>query len=1107
MPKIYDNIQNRLHIGLLDSLATSWKADFCVGYFNLRGWGILNENIDHFNGKDECCRLLVGMQRPEEDLLKLALSNINEGLMDNPKALAIRKDIARSFRKQLTLGIPNNQDEKTLQKLKHQLIDEKVKVKLFLGHPLHAKLYLLHRTDKVSPLIGFVGSSNLTMSGLSSQGELNVDVLDQDAALKLQNWFDDRWNDRWCIDITKELIEIIEESWAAEKLIPPYYVYLKIAYHLSQEARSGINNYIIPKILKDELLPYQSSAVSLAARHLDKRNGVLIGDVVGLGKTLTATAVAKLFEETFFTETLIICPKNLVRMWDQYVHTYQLRGKVISISKINKSFIDQMPRFRVVIIDESHNLRNRQGKKYAFVKEYIDKNESKVILLTATPYNKTYLDISNQLRLFIPEDRDLGFSPERFVASVGGPIEFMAKYQYSPNTLLAFEKSGFSEDWQELLKIFMVRRTRTFIKNSYATYDEERDQHYITFNNGQINYFPTRLPKRVEYSFDETDPSDIYVKLYSPDVVAVINRLHLSRYGLGNFIDPSQQFATDAEEIIISNLSRAGKRLMGFCRTNLFKRLESSGFSFLISLARHISRNCMFIYAIEQNLPLPIGQQEAAIMDEYLEEEEFDTEDEHAGHIVIQADIDSYKEIAKRHYHKCEQDAAKYKWISSSLFTADLLNFLIDDVDRMLSILTIGHQWNPNEDKQLNAFVDLCLLKHPTEKILLFTQFADTARYLSEQLGKRGVSDCALVTGQTENPTEYAIRFSPKSNKSNLNKSEIRVLITTDVLSEGQNLQDAHIVVNYDLPWALIRLIQRAGRVDRIGQESPAITCYSFLPHDGLERIIGLRNRLTQRITQNAEIVGADETFFDGDPVNITDLYNEKSGILDDDDGEVDLTSQAYEIWNQAIKANPELKKKIPALPNVVYSTKEKAPEMVEGESVIAYHQNSQGYEMLTWLNADNKVISQSQSRILKAAECSMEETALPKLDNHHFLVKKAVELGEEEAKKSGGQLGNQSSARYKSYGIIKRYYESIKNSLFDTEGLKRTIDDIFKYPLRESARELINRRIRLGVSDEELSVVLMQLREEGRLSVIENKRDDDIASPQIICSLGIKLT
>ena len=151
-------------------------------------------------------------------------------------------------------------------------------------------------------------------------------------------------------------------------------------------------------------------------------------------------------------------------------------------------------------------------------------------------------------------------------------------------------------------------------------------------------------------------------------------------------------------------------------------------------------------------------------------------------------------------------------------------------------------------------------------------------------------------------------------------KDEIRILISTDVLSEGQNLQDAHIILNYDLPWAIIRLIQRAGRVDRIGQASDKILCYSFLPQDGLERIIRLRGRLTQRIRENAEAVGTDEVFFDGDPVNIRDLYNEKAGILDADEGEVDLTS-SYEM-NQAIKANPIKKRKKQKTSRCCFTTK-----------------------------------------------------------------------------------------------------------------------------------------------------------------------------------------
>ena len=208
-----------------------------------------------------------------------------------------------------------------------QIKSKKVVIKLFLRHPLHAKLYLLFRPDPISPTVGYLGSSNLTMAGLSHQGELNVDVLDHDACNKLARWFEDRWNDRWCIDISEDLVKIIEQSWAREDLIPPFHIYLKMAYHLSREAREGISEFHLPPELEEKLLSFQEAAVKIAAHHLNKRGGVLIGDVVGLGKTLMATALARIFEDDYDLETLIICPKNLLSMWNDYRERYHLRGK------------------------------------------------------------------------------------------------------------------------------------------------------------------------------------------------------------------------------------------------------------------------------------------------------------------------------------------------------------------------------------------------------------------------------------------------------------------------------------------------------------------------------------------------------------------------------------------------------------------------------------------------------------------------------------------------------------------------------------------------------------------------------------------------------------
>ena len=220
MPRIFDNIEQDLLPALQQTLEVTDRADFCVGYFNMRGWKKLDGFIEPWpGGEGSCCRLLVGMQRLPAEELRVALGMIHRNEeIDNQTALRLKKSLAEEFREQLTLGAPTNEDEACLRRLAGQIKAKKVVVKLFLRHPLHAKLYLLFRPDPINPIISYLGSSNLTLAGLSGQGELNVDVLDHDACLKLAKWFGDRWDDRWCIDISDELVQIIEESWARETL-------------------------------------------------------------------------------------------------------------------------------------------------------------------------------------------------------------------------------------------------------------------------------------------------------------------------------------------------------------------------------------------------------------------------------------------------------------------------------------------------------------------------------------------------------------------------------------------------------------------------------------------------------------------------------------------------------------------------------------------------------------------------------------------------------------------------------------------------------------------------------------------------------------------------
>ena len=1122
MPRIFDNIHEQLLPALRQTLQISDRADFCVGYFNLRGWKVIDDLVERWpGGGAHQCRLLVGMQRLPQEELREVLDVASRGFQppDNQKALRLKRKLAEEFREQLILGAPTNEDEDGLRRLSRQIQAEKLAVKLFLRHPLHAKLYLLFRPDPINPIVGYLGSSNLTFPGLLQQGELNVDVLDHDACRKLAQWFEDRWNDRRCIDISNELAEIIDTSWAREEPIPPHHIYVKIAYHLSQEARAGLAEFRIPKEFGGQLLDFQTAAVKIAARHLNQRGGVLIGDVVGLGKTLMATALARVFEDDYGLETLILCPKNLVPMWEDYREKYRLRGHVLSMSRAIQE-LPNLRRFRLIVIDESHNLRNREGKRYRAIQEYIRKNDSKCILLSATPYNKTYLDLSSQLRLFVPEDEDLGIRPERLLREID-ETEFMRRHQAPIRSLAAFEKSEHADDWKELMRLYLVRRTRSFIQKNYAAIDPANKREYVTFENGEKSYFPIRVPKTVPFKTDKQ-----YSRLFAKDVVDNLSQLKLPRYGLGNYITPNPSSPPTTEENkTLKDLTRAGKRLMGFCRTNLFKRLESSGHAFLLSVQRHLLRNFIFLHALENDLPLPIGTTDTGLLDAHSSDEDADQSIGNASEETEENKTEdcenpepkettaprTEKEFRNRasaiYAHFAVKYIKRFRWLPSRHFNKELRQDLMDDAKTLRELLTRFGEWQAIIDMKLRALENLLTSTHPDRKILVFTQFADTVRYLKKELKSRGVSQLEAATGNTENPAQLACRFSPKSNRKQNRiqpKDELRILIATDVLSEGQNLQDCAVVVNYDLPWAIIRLIQRAGRVDRIGQQSPKILCYSFLPADKVEHLLQLRARVRSRLRNNAEVVGTDEAFFeDEDKQTVLDLYNEKDGILDgDDETDVDLSSYAYQIWKNATKADPTLKKKIENLPPVVYSAKPYKPTRIRPEGVLVYMRTAQEYDALAWIGPNGKSVTESQFEILRTAECLPNTPSQPRLPNHHHLVGKAAEHIAREEKQPGGQLGRPSGARFRVYERLKNYAQNLRDTLFHTDELKKAIDEVYRYPLRAAAMDSLTRQLRSDISNEDLARLVLSLREDNLLCIPHKEVPSQ--NTRIICSLSL---
>lgn len=1107
MPRIIDNLHLKLQPILEESLLHSVALDACVGYFNLRGWSSLVEAVDQLpdSGDRPPVRLLIGMRQetPEHELRDQLRIAKRQEIMDQATAKRLQELAAADLRNQLSWGVPSAAAEKTLRDLRRQLLEGKVRVKLFLRHNLHAKLYLCHRADPVNPRVGFVGSSNLTFSGLGGQGELNVDVMDHDSTEKLHSWFQSRWSDRYSIDITDELIEIIDECWAAERLVDPYLIHLKLAYHLSRDARAGLVEFGLPESMQKKLLAYQSAAVKITARNLMSHSGAIIGDVVGLGKTIVATAVALLLQEEQGFETLIVCPKNLVTMWQGYIETYRLHARVVSLSTVHKDLPD-MRRYRLVILDESHNLRNHKRRDYVVLRDYISLNDPKVLLLTATPFNTSMNDVASQLGLFIDADEDLGIRPEAAIQKMG-EIEFLGKCDDKPSTLRAFRISEENEDWQRLLSQFLIRRTRRFIKENYAVLDPDNNRHYLLFGNGDRNYLPDRVPLPLPFETSASDPAS---DMASEKVLEALDELILPRYQMGSYLDPNGPTPNEKEKTLVADLKTAQGNLLGFTRTMLMKRLSSNGAVFMLSLQRHLLRNYMFLTAMRDGTEIPVGSvTDSQIFSDKEDGLEIDVDLEDDGINAVLTPKEWEALGAKALKDLKARSPKKVVWVRPELFTSDFKKALESDAEVITNLLEQFGIWDQSRDSKLDALQELLEITHPNEKVLVFSEYADTAIYVAKALEKRGVEKVAAVTGENEDPTRLARRFSPHSNIDLPGpiirpEDELRVLIATDVLSEGQNLQDSAIVVNFDLPWAIIKLIQRAGRVDRIGQKATKVLVYTFLPTGGVEDVLRLRERVARRLAKNAAVFGADEQFLntEGEAQIIKGLFDESSDLPDgDESAQVDYASAAYEIWRRALENHEGLAQAAIDLPDVTFATKARdASEDSDPGGALVYTLSQHGYDRIGFAGLDGSSMRVGPHEALAMTACTPNEKGVSRLTEHYELVKTVIEgpLATDELNIEG-QLS----------GVRRRVYERLRTLISDNTGQlfspdqesNDAVDALYRSPLTEYSKQVLARAMRDRKSEDILALVV-SLHNEGRLTIDSISDDDEV---RIVCSMG----
>lgn len=724
---------------------------------------------------------------------------------------------------------------------------------------IHGKMYHIEQDRNNRVVDAIVGSSNFTTCGLGindcSNFELNT-IIDSDNSKKnLKEWFNELWAEN-TEDAKKEILAYIE---AIYKENSPEQVYYKTLYHLFEEKIESNelediekNKKFVETKIWNTLYPFQKDAVKSAVNKMNKYNGCIIADSVGLGKTFTALGIIQYFICKGRNRCLVLAPKRLENNWKKYEEHHpknifkddNLRIKFLSQSMLTAKDIDKdidFNDFDLIVIDESHNFRNATGSKtdeYGNIKKIsrydkllaITKSERqpKILLLSATPVNTSLNDLKNQIR-FISLDDDKAFAETMQIPSIEGAIK-VANKKYvewakddnrDKNELL----NNLNDNFFKLLEELTIARSRKHIKTGYSKFKDEKT----------LNFPKRKNPITKTPSIDLEDKFPSYKELNEEILKYKLFLFRPSRYVIKNHENYQSKKQTNMSQEDRENY------LIGMMKMGFLKRLESSIASFTISMKNtldKIDNRIALIDKFEQNN----GNSKIAVEDAFSNDFSDDSEIAENEFVIGK----------KMEYDLNDLDVQKWK------------KELLEDRVQIEKIYNMAKVITKDRDKKLSYLKDIITDKSKQEnkKLLIFTTYSDTAKYLYDCLKDYIKNDLnlniALVSGSDTISTYNNIsrfddileNFSPYSKLGEIRtgNNQIDILIGTDCISEGQNLQDCDTVVNYDIHWNPVRLIQRFGRVDRIGSINDSIQMICFWPTEDLESYIQLRNRVEARM-------------------------------------------------------------------------------------------------------------------------------------------------------------------------------------------------------------------------------------------------------------------
>lgn len=911
--RLVDNKRISLEKVLNDLAPDFDELSVATGYWDLQGMALLMERLSKYKK----IRLLIGQEplpprfAKELDLYEPELSFPEEEIAEGLNALAFAPEF-----------------QKLVGEIKNMVSDGRLQVRVFRGKFLHAKTYIFggYQADKA---VGIIGSSNFTRAGLTSNLELNA-LEEDERIVKFQpisptdthghlSWFDEVWDSPQTEEWDGRFTSILESSPVGDVTFSPYLMYIKTLYELF--ADDLVSESELLDDLDEVLFEFQKRNARLLLAKLERHGLAMLADSVGLGKTITAGAVIKHYlQENQAKRVYVIAPASLTFQWREdlaKVHQLFAGFEIISMQDIarirRERQIDKYAGVDLFVIDEAHNLRSGSGSRHDELLDWFAGNQdSHVLLLTATPINNSLSDFVTQIQL--AAKGKLESFPVVFPTSKKTEvIDFYEAVGRLTKEITEAEKKGERPDYSKIhrvmqqgLRRFLVRTTRKGIEMEFGG---------VADSSGVVNKFPQAAVIPSPYSFDESLTGLIDSKLrenigvfdgWDPTKLSIswllaqtqraqhpLDFLSEEAFSAGDEhanafdrifqvllllgfapykADIYQQrfYAKTSDEIRTFKLTpeesmRVNSQLSvhNMLRVNLLKRLESSHYALKKSLENYLSKLRDFSRYIERGLLPRLRDLDdlSAIYGDDLD--------------ALTPELDSLS----------DGEGIEPVVLDPSIYNVEALTRDLNLDAAIVEVLLELCDVLGGKDDKLTAFVDLVEsvsseLETPP-KILVFSYFADTIEYLKQSApallgGEDFLKKAAFTSGQNKNQIEeYARRFSPKSKgfEDIQPSEELQYLFSTDVLSEGQNLQDCGILINFDLHWNPVRMIQRNGRINRLGSKHEEVLIHNMHPEVNLDEYLALVARLERKIDRIRFTVGTDQSVLgeESNPIEFID--------------------------------------------------------------------------------------------------------------------------------------------------------------------------------------------------------------------------------------------